>query len=135
MCKNELLKAWHGQFANGEITCNRLHVDVVHPYLGHTRGRYLVVPALVRNNETAHSALKKRPTCPLVIQAEVPGKALRTAADSTGIGGRKEEAKALSYGAPGTQNSSKRKVSKEGGPVQFPFKSSGCLGFRQALRD
>jgi hypothetical protein len=104
MCKNELLKAWYGQFANGEITCNCLHVDVVHLYLGHTRGRYLVVPALVRNDETARSALKKRPTRPLVIQAEVPGKALRTTTDSTGIGGRKEEAKALSHGARGTQN-------------------------------
>ncbi len=60
----------------------------------------MVVPALVRNDETAHSALKKRPTHPLVIQAEVPSKAPRTATDSTGIGGRREEANALLYGAP-----------------------------------
>ncbi len=93
MYKNELPKAWYGQFANGEINRNRLHIDVVRPYLGHTRGRYLVVPALVRNDETAYSALKKRPTRPLVIKAEVPGKALRTAADSTGMGGGRSRPK------------------------------------------
>ena len=59
------------------------------------RGWFLVVPALVQNDETAHSALKKQPTRPIVIQAEVPGKAPRMATDSTEIGGRREEASAL----------------------------------------